>query len=308
MIEVIYTETSENLFIYIPSNYTIIIEKSQDDNIPIYNLNELKLDFDSKFVDDDNHKEEPIHLTNDNNLENTLEYNYKKNIELKNISKEEILSIKEIYRQLKRLRNVVENIEYKLCIIYKNFLIIIRRDGITIDFFMINNINETNFKKIGIVSDLEILYKKKSKIVDDIFIVKNNIYSILQKNQGLHSEILSNMFKPHKHVLSIGQKIHNDISIIDDNINKLHQLIKSVNNEQKKIYSQIERQEDLKNPNLNSEKELLKSQHLKDELITNLRELQAKKENILLTVDNIFFDNTVMYDLIIKNFNKLKYF
>lgn len=312
MFEIIQTETSQSFFVYIPSIYNFIIEKSTDD-IPVYNLNELKIDFDPNFVEDENHKENPIYLAGDNDkLENVLEYNYKKNIELRNIPKQDILTIKEIYRQLKRLRNVVENIEYKLCIFYKNFLIIIRRDCITIDFYTINGIQETSFKKLGIVSDLEVLYKKRNKIIDDVFIVKNNIYNILQKNQGLHAQILTEMFKPHKDILSIGQKMDNNILMIDNNINKLQQLINTLNEEENKIYSEIESQKILEKPNLISnvkfENELLKLQHLKQELITKLRELQSKKENILLSFDNIFFDNTIMIDLIIKNFNKLKFF
>ena len=55
----------------------------------------------------------------------------------------------------------------------------------------------------------------------------------------------------------------------------------------------------------NYEKELEKINNIKQELYKNIIYLRDKKQNITLEIDKVLFDNTIMFNLINKNFNKL---
>ena len=316
MLEANHNNLQQSFYIYIPSKYIFKIDKNQER--PIHILNTINLTFDTDFVDDEQHKEQPVRLDEDEKLENTLENNYKKNIDLKNVPHQDVLALKEIHRQLKRLKGLVENINYKLCIIYKNFLTIIRRDN-SIEFYTIQNIKKNRFKKLGIVTDLEVMFGKKEKIIEDINLVRNNVYTVLQKNQGLHSQILLEMTKQQKDILNIGEKLNNNLIILDININKLENLFNSIHADENKIFQEIQNLEVFQTSGIQTdiskihsktklENELTKIEYLKNEICSKLNDLRAKKENLLLNFDNIFFDNTVMFDLILKNFSKLKDF
>ena len=51
--------------------------------------------------------------------------------------------------------------------------------------------------------------------------------------------------------------------------------------------------------------ELDKIRKIKQEILINISSLKEKQENLMLRVDKIFFDNSVMMDAIIKNINSL---
>jgi len=179
---------------------------------------------------------------------------------------------------------------------------------------------ENSFKKLGIVTDLEVMFDKKEKVIEDINLVRNNVYTVLQKNQGLHTQILLEMTKQQKDIFNIGEKLNNNLIILDSNINKLEILFNTIQTSENKIFQEIQNlevfqsgsgiQTDISKIHSKTklENELTKIEYLKNELGSKLNELRTKKENLLLNFDNIFFDNTIMFDLIIKNFAKLKDF
>jgi len=53
------------------------------------------------------------------------------------------------------------------------------------------------------------------------------------------------------------------------------------------------------------EVELEKIRRIKKEIMENIQQLRIRKENTLLSVDKIMFDNTVMFDCMMKNFSRL---
>lgn len=54
------------------------------------------------------------------------------------------------------------------------------------------------------------------------------------------------------------------------------------------------------------ENEISDIQKIKEEIIKTLFELKNKKENTMLMVDKIMFDNNVMIECVIRNFSKLE--
>ena len=54
-------------------------------------------------------------------------------------------------------------------------------------------------------------------------------------------------------------------------------------------------------------KDLSDIQKLKEEIIKTLFKLKNKKDDTMLNIDKIFFDNNVMVECVIKNFSQLGY-
>ena len=54
------------------------------------------------------------------------------------------------------------------------------------------------------------------------------------------------------------------------------------------------------------EKEISDIQKIKEEIVKALFELKSKKEDTMLMVDKIMFDNNVMIECVIRNFSELE--
>ena len=73
MLEANHNNSQQSFYIYIPSRYNFKIDKKEER--PIHILNTINLTFDTDFVDDEQHKEQPVRLNQDKEkLENILDY------------------------------------------------------------------------------------------------------------------------------------------------------------------------------------------------------------------------------------------
>ena len=125
-LELFNINNAETFMIYIPSKYTI---KARDRS-NVYKLKYLELSEDDQ--DEINNYDaekdyDEIDLSpekiNSDELESKLKENYNKPITLNSLSKTDVENIKDVYNQLSRLQFCVQNIKYKISIIYKNFII-----------------------------------------------------------------------------------------------------------------------------------------------------------------------------------------
>ena len=117
-------------------------------------------------------------------IEDHLEDNYKRPISLSDISPEDTVDIKAIYRQVRRLKYCVQNIKYKAGILFKNYICAIRRDD-SIDCFYIKHYDRRDTDQLFVITDLEILYEKSEKLLSDVKVVRDSILNILNNNQAL---------------------------------------------------------------------------------------------------------------------------
>jgi hypothetical protein len=321
-IEILIKNDATLFIIYVPSKYEIspgnnMIKKikyieinNEDGTIPYeYTSNkdsEIEKKYQEIVIDDD-----------EDNIENNLEQNYNFPINLEDINKNDIFEIKDIFRQLRRLKFCVEKIKYKITIFYKNYMCCIKRDN-TYEFYVIEQmeINNTH-KKLVVSTDLEHFYIKMGMLNTDINVVYKSISHILDRNQD-------------KYVYKIKKIVDykNNFDILSDNIIKKKNkyknflenfdiLLKQLLLEEKSILEYIT---NIKNNNKNSktlyndieyshiylqkEKELSKIYNLKEEIINNIINVKNLLENLSLQFDQICFDNTVMMDTILHNFEK----
>lgn len=318
-IEVINILTADNFLIYIPSKYEIQAPPGNNYKIEYLELDDngdISEDFDNL---ENQYDEIDLGIKTDTthiNIEKQLQENYNQHVSVDNHKKNnEIQDIKDILKQLKRFKFSVQNIRYKLCIHYKNYLCCIRRDD-SLEGFRIKDYKGVNEEKILITLDLETFYEKIDSLVDDIRNVKQGIYKILNKNQLKNinnlETILDQKFtlqsfskaaedKKNNYTFYISQfeTLLNNIVVVEkQNINKIFQIEEKYKNINTVLEDDIARTHEIKK----YQTEISKINLIKQEIITNIMLLNQKLENISLKLDKIYFDNTVMIDKILKNF------
>jgi uncharacterized protein (UPF0335 family) len=310
--------------LYIPSKYRIL----EDDRQNTYDIESIDVDVEGNIADDYSKQPENIELEMEYDeielerkadMEEYLENKYNNPIELDKISKKNLSVIKDGFRQLKRLRFCVKNLKYKLCIISKNYLCCIKRDN-RFDGYLIKNY-ENNIKEYYISIDLETLYNKIDRLSEDIQTIKQNISEILNKNQSKHNNNLMKMIVKVKDIMNIPEQLYLKKIKYKEYLEKLENLLEKTNESGKNISNKIlslkDKYSDVgikglyndleSSRRLSSyENELRKITETKQEIIKNIIRVKEKYEELLLKVDSVFFDTSVMIDTIIKNLSKLE--
>lgn len=323
-IELYAVKTSELFFLYIPSKYDFDCSHEQEN----YKIKDLDINISATTNDEyatandgliEKYRNYMINITpEDGKVLQELENNYKQNINLKDISDEDFTAIKSIYRQLRRLKYCVENIKYKIAILYKNFLCCIRRDD-SISCFAIKKYEGSPIKKLYIISDLETLYEGSGSLEQNIYTIKNSLCSILERNQNNHIDVILKILSNKKDIINIPKQTDRKKREYDIMINDIQVLLNDIIKKEDAINYQIQSLENTYTNNLQSdiskihqknnlEKELDILLNTKSELVQDLNIIKNKKEHSLLSIDKIMFDNAVMFDCIVQNFNKLKEF
>ena len=329
-IEVISVETADTFLLYIPSKYNFTIKDSHDRSI--YKLSYFDLDNDDDNTADNyagkldeyeiENKYNDINIglspQKGNNIETNLEEHYKREINLRDISESQNQKIKNIYRQLKRLRFCVKNVKYKVSIMYRNFILSIKRDD-SIEIYSIAKFKGKNIHKMYVTLDLELLYEKLDSVVINIKSIQKGLYHILDKNHFKHTETLQQLLEDKIKIMSFSDTLYKkkveynnyikDSEIILQTINESEQriLIKINNHNKNKVDGGLS--DDIQSSHTislyNSElKDVLK---IKEDMIKTIIELKNKKEDIILKVDKIMFDNNVMIECVIRNFSDLSH-
>uniref|UniRef100_A0A6C0EMJ6 Uncharacterized protein n=1 Tax=viral metagenome TaxID=1070528 RepID=A0A6C0EMJ6_9ZZZZ len=326
-IELFAIKTADIFLLYIPSKYNFSVSSSGENVFKIKYIN-----MDSSETVEDEYAGTPdnvdieatygdvnIELSPDKNkLEEHLEDAYRHPVSLKDISKDDTIVLKALYRQMRRLRYCVQNIKYKLAVLYKNYFCAIRRDD-SIDCMTIKHFPRVDCKKLLVVADLEMLYEKGEKLIEDIHSVRSSIYKVLERNQGMHTRVIDKMTNNRKDIVLIPQQAQAKKLQYDSIISDLEEMLATMLDAEKEVMEKLYQTEQENRPGLASditnahekarlEKELDRINFLKSEITKNMLAVRNKRENTILSVDKIMFDNAVMFDCMIKNFAKLKGF
>lgn len=314
-LQILSIHTSELFLLYIPSKYNFEVEGDNVYKIKYINISSPTYGSNPNAIDiQDTYGIQNYDILEEK-VEEHLESNYKHGIELSDISKDDTEIIKSIFRQMKRLKYSVQNLKYKLAIFYKNYICAIRRDD-SIDCFFVKNYERDEAKKLLIVADLETLYEKIDTVRDDIRVVKENIFHVLERNYGLHGKVIDKIIQNKKDMTKIPEKVleknrkyssmilklENSLNIVLERESKYIENLQNLENSESDIHNDINKFREISN----LREELKKIEILKIEISKNILSLRERKENTILNIDKIMFDNTVMLDSIFKNFGKLK--
>jgi hypothetical protein len=170
-----------------------------------------------------------------------------------------------------------------------------------------------------VVADLETFYDKNEKLIDDIHIVRDSIYRVLERNQGSHGRTMQRMIENKKDIAVLPTRMEVKKLKYDTMLNQLQLMLDSLNESQNKLIEESKLLEDKNGVDLQGdinrvhqktklEAEIHKINDIKGEITKTMVAIRDKRENSILNIDKIMFDNTVMFDRMVKNFARLKDF
>jgi len=314
-LEIFSVKMNEMVMLYIPSKYNFNVDSGGN----VYKLSKLDLPFIDNVSDaygekDSSKNRYNIELDMDSendNMEDHLDKNYKNRV---NFNEKTFEDLRTIQRQMKRLRYSVENVDYKLAIIYKNYLCTIKKDNVIC--FTIKHYPEIEMKRLFVVVNLETLFSKGSKILEDIYVVRESIYYVLEKNQGITARLVAKIMENKQGLLTLSNKAELKKAEYERLLLEAQTMLKKMNQAEKRVMEKLYLLQDQNNSSLHTdinrvhnksllEKELNSISTIKAEISKNMNTLRIKRENTLLNIDKIMYDNTVMLDTVLKNFEKM---
>jgi len=327
-IEIFCLLTSDSFLLYIPSKYEIKvsdeIENYKLDYIDVSEDGNIASDYGSKLEDYDIEKQyDSIDIDIDSNtidnMETFLEEKYNYPLSLKDMKLTDLNEIREIFRQLRRLKLCVQNVKYKICIMYKNYICCIRRDN-SFEGFFILGLNGPPLRKLIITLDLESLYKNLETVTQDVKLIRKGIYRILDKNQLKNVSTLTNILEQKNNLQTFSINIQNKKQKTEKQLLHLERLLSNLIETENSHNSEIlEINKKYQNNNGNFNNDIQKSHEIgkhrkiltdinltKQELMNTIIVIKSKLEDLSLKVDKICFDNTIMIDAINKNFKLLE--
>lgn len=134
-IEVFSMSNTDNFLVYIPSKYDLkfidegefydikTIDVPENGDIPVEYAGEIDKEKIQEAYDD---VELELSLDEKDGVDLTekLNENYNISLSLKDVNIQDKNRLREIFRQLKRLKFCVQNLKYKICILYKNLCVV----------------------------------------------------------------------------------------------------------------------------------------------------------------------------------------
>lgn len=296
----------ESYLMYIPSKYNIDVKNEKSS----YEIKEIKdisssNDITYEYGYDDKHKEfEEMYsmITLEEKVnEGVLNNNYKKNIEIKDVKSKNNKDVKKIFRQMNRFKYSVENLKYKLGIMYNSYLCSVSRNN-EVDFYYIKNFpNATNKSKMIIIFDLEILYSKHFVIHTELQEVKQNIEKLLDKNYDINLKYTTRLLSNNINIQQIQNTILIKRKAMNEKYTEYKLLLRTIVAKEDMIKGIIKK-EGKTQKNLIQLKDALKT---KSKVVMDMISCIEGRDDFILTCDNVLFDNIIMFDKISKNLNLL---
>ena len=329
-VEVININTTDTLFIYINSSYELDASKKQS----LFDLKYLDTS-DENFEDDikDKYAKEPddidieknyeeinLNESKRENIEEFLEDNYKTELSIRELRNEDIIKLKELSRQLKRLKFCVQSINYKLLVVFKNYMCVINRHN-EIDLYQIKGYDGDDSRVLHVMIDLENLYDSINTVSLDISTIRKGVYNIFEKNQRKQIVSFERLLSEGQTIFSFIQNFTTKKTQYEEYLQKLYGMNDTVRDSEKELIQKIAdiRENNSSRSGIHSdiqashtiskyEAELNSLKTTKHKIIKNIFNIRNKLDDMILHTDKVFFDNVVMFDTIIKNINSLDTF
>ena len=192
-LEVLCIKNGNKLLVYIPPKYSISAN-DVDSTINVYELTKFIInnknsievytgemsekEFEEYKKVDIKHQEHNDKLP----LEDKLEEKYKRHIVLNNLIEEDEKYLFDLIRQLKRLKYCVENLEYKLSLKYKSYLLCLTESN-EMEYFCIKNYEGKDMTNMLVIVNIKDLYNNMHKLQSNINDVYNGVYSVISNTQ-----------------------------------------------------------------------------------------------------------------------------
>jgi hypothetical protein len=329
LVEIVSLKNATKIMITIPKKYVFELKGNEEN---VLKLREIVMDIEDieevagKYSQQDINnsaqqsyeiEDDEIHKKSEEDIMDSLLNEYRHPIKLRELRKDNIIDVKDIFRQLKRLKYAVQTLKYKISLMYKSYICVLNTDD-TIECFYIRNYEDNDSKRgFSIVVNLELLYDNLKTIEQDTTHINTEIYKMLDKNHLSHSKKLQDLVdtkieKLEESSISLyrkKEKIESYIAsfenLLQDTMNKekveLEKLYELENNDTNEIHKSYS----FSRNKANMEKRLEHLGTAKRKVIRNIIDLKNKRENLTLYIDKILFDSIVMLDSVFKNLKTL---
>ena len=236
-------------------------------------------------------------------------------------TKEDIYEIKSIIKQLDRFSLCTKDTPYYFFIAYKEFINFKNKYGDNLSYSIKNKdkLEIDDIKKIYVSFSIEHMYANSNNIINDIRNLEIGISSIIGKNQVSHHDNIKNILKN----VNFSQKLLSPIleskEKYDDMINKYEKNFNEYCEKESKInqkYLSLKKEEEDYKGIVKDTSFLFKKQELKTDLVNiskkkfdivnTIVNLKENRNNLLLVLDSVIFDNIIYCDKINKNLQLLK--
>lgn len=323
-IEIVSSEYAEHFLLTIPSQYDISCDTGfKLKNIPIDNTGRIPEKY-AKIPDNIEISKlyDEIDLVRNNSLENVddiesrLLEGYRKNIPLHTSVDGITNALKDNFNQLKRLGNCVSNLQYRVAIFDKIWLVLLNRRDEVECYYIKDYTPETN-KRFIITIDLESFLQNFSTVTSDIEQINDGISRILDKNISTHAGQLFAITQNIPALPEIIQLVQAKRGRYIGLLANLSTLLETTRNREKDLKSQIESLALSKNEGniycdmdkarvkATIERDLSKILSTRQEILGNILKIKEKERNLVLLTDKILFDNVVMLNTINQNLETL---
>lgn len=253
------------------------------------------------------------------NIAGHLEEGYKRPVSIKDMSKDDMKDIKNLIRQVRRLKFCVQSISYKMVIMYKTYICVLDRDD-TIECFLIKHHPNIVSRRLYVSADLELYYENAERIQQDIQDVEMGINKVLNKNQSTHARNLQTLIKEYKDITIYSDKILRRKQEYQAYIVKFNTLLLQITRSEKtmieKLYNLDENTEEgyksvhgdisVVTQKTKIEDELRKITGVKKNIVKNIADIKEKLDNLSLIIDTVMFDGVVMCDRMMRNLDFIK--
>ena len=323
--EVISIHTSATYMLSIPSKYKFKLRESEN----VFKLRHIKVDLDTSTTDefagtpDDLQVEKTyteVQLTNmlerkkendQGNIAGHLEEGYKRPISVKDMSKEDMKDIRNLVRQVKRLKYCVMSLGYKIMLMYKNYMCVLDKDD-SVECFFVKHLPAATARRLIVTVDLEFYYENADRLENDIVEIEAGIIKVLNKNQEAHASNIKHMIDNHKNIVAHSNNVLSKKKEYTQYMSRFTQMLASCNKAEKVVIEKIYNLDaDAPSGGMGDteyaqkkgalENDLSKIHDIKGKIINSMNDIKEKQDNLALILDTVFFDNLVMTDRILRN-------
>lgn len=224
---------------------------------------------------------------------------YNNPIHIDIIKREDTSIVKHLVRQLRRLQYLVKDIPYTLSIFQGNYLGVLETNKRITCFAVKDHYNQKG-RRLMVVTNFERFLSKMEDIDYNVSCIINGVVRVLNTTFKRNSKKLTILLEQKTNTLNHINKFYNQQVGYTEQINSYKSMLTTLTEKEQNIDS-----------NSNKMDQLLKSaqlQHidgLKDDIIKNVLTLSDKRDNIMLLIDRVLFENSIMMNSILENFGEI---
>jgi len=244
-----------------------------------------------------------------------LNTTYKQNVILDTMQSVDQAQVKEIHRQLSRLKYCIQGMSYDLAILHSTTLEVLN-DQKQIAIYHCTSLPHTTPYKLYVVVSFKFFYDKIGIIEQECSAIFEGIYNILENNQKTHQTNINSLIQRQGNIASSVDQIQSSKTEFDQYTKQYLSLLDELYINKKDKEANLEQMMGQKQDHIHyemkqahriqkAEKELQDMTKIQADLVNTICNLKGKRQTMILQVDTILFDNIVMLDKIFKNFEQI---